>query len=200
MFPAGVSRRHLLAWVGRSVGIFARSGPFGRSIGFPAGFQLTDPQTKDTIWARKQFPGWFPPSLPRWLRATGGHRLGRVGTNTKWLKVQLSVSRIGASGSSKPLPETTSFSTCRTSKACASRTCVKDRGSHSTKDRVPRGHALRTSALSDGLSRTQIAGPGATALGRRSLSCMRGSSALRRDPRLRQGPRGHSRGASGDAG
>jgi hypothetical protein len=75
-----------------------------------------------------------------------GYRQSRTETNTTWLKVQSNVSRTGASGSSKPLPATTSFSTCRTWKACALKSCAKDSGSHSTRAKVPRGPARRTSA------------------------------------------------------
>ena len=77
------------------------------------------------------------------------HRQCRAGTNTTWLKVQLSVSRTGASGLSKPLRATTSFSTCPTWMACDSKTCARDRRSHSTKAKVPRAHAQRTSDLSE---------------------------------------------------
>ncbi len=59
-----------------------------------------------------------------------------------------------ASVSSKPLPGTISFSTSRTWMACASRICARDRRSRLTKAKAPRGHARRTSALSEAVLRS----------------------------------------------
>ncbi len=52
----------------------------------------------------------------------------------------------------------TSFSTCPTWMACDSKTCARDRRSHSTKAKVPRAHAQRTSDLSESRSHWSIVG------------------------------------------